>query len=70
MKYKSLNSNTIIDRYPIPGIDNMLDRLGHAIIYSKTDLASGYHQVEMHLIITIRLHFKLDLAFLNMWSCY
>ena len=46
--YRSLGSNTIIDRYPISHKDNTLDRLGHKEIYSKIDLASGYHQVEVH----------------------
>ena len=46
--YRSLTSNTIINRYPIPRIDNTLDRLGHLKIFRRIDLASGYHQVEMH----------------------
>ena len=46
--YRDLNNNTIIDRYPLPRIDDTLDRLGKAKIFSKIDLASGYHQVEVH----------------------
>ena len=39
--YRDLNNNTIIDRYPLPRIDDTLDRLGKAKIFSKIDLASG-----------------------------
>ena len=39
--YKALNANTIIDIYPIPWIDNILDRLGGSVIFSKIDLAQG-----------------------------
>ena len=46
--YKSLNSNTIINSYPMPCIDYTLDRLWYAEAFSKADLASGYHQIEMH----------------------
>ena len=46
--YKSLKINTIIDRYLTPRIDDTLGRLEQAKILRKTDLASGYHQVEMH----------------------
>ena len=65
LDYRSLNSNIIIDRHPIPHIDNILDRLGYAKIFSKIDLENCYHQVEIMPIITTGLHFKPDLASLN-----
>ena len=36
--YRALNANTIIDRYPIPRINDILDRLGGSTVYSKIDL--------------------------------
>ena len=46
--YKSLNNNNIIDKHPVPYIDNTLETLEYAKIFSKNNLASGYHQVEMY----------------------
>ena len=45
--YRSLNKQTIKDRYPLTWRGLLLDRLGKARVFSKLDLAQGYHQIAM-----------------------
>ena len=45
MDYRRLNEQTRKDAYPLPRINEALDSLGGAKIFSSLDLAQGYHQV-------------------------
>ncbi len=45
--YRQVNDVTIKDSYPLPRIDDTLDALQGATLFSTLDLASGYWQVEV-----------------------
>ncbi|KAK1411676.1 hypothetical protein QVD17_38234 [Tagetes erecta] len=46
--YRELNKVTVINRYPLPRIDDMFDQLQGSSYYSKIDLRSGYHYLRVH----------------------
>lgn len=46
--FRKLNEKSIDDKYPLPNITDVLDKLGKCNYFSTIDLASGYHQIEMN----------------------
>jgi hypothetical protein len=45
--YRSLNEVTIKNKYPLPRIEDLFGQMRGAKIFSKIDLRSGYHQLNI-----------------------
>ena len=46
--YRKLNALTKKDRYPLPLIDESLERLSKAKIFTKLDIRQGFHRIRIH----------------------
>jgi hypothetical protein len=62
--YRALNSQIVKNRYALPRIDELLDRLYDAKIFTKLDLTSRYYQ------IAITLSDRYKTAFRTRYSYY
>ncbi len=45
--YRALNKAMVKNRYPLPRIDDLFDRLLGTNVFSKIDLHSGYYQIRI-----------------------
>jgi hypothetical protein len=45
--YRALNKVTVKNRYPLPWIDDLFDRLSGAKMFTRIDLRFGYYQIQI-----------------------
>jgi hypothetical protein len=62
--YRALNEVTVKNKYPLPRIDNLLDQLCGAWVFSNINLRLGYYQLK------IRGCDILKTAFISMYGLY
>ncbi|CAI7830793.1 unnamed protein product [Closterium sp. NIES-54] len=45
--YRALNAATVKNRFPVPRVEDLLDAVQGAGVFSKIDLRSRYHQIQV-----------------------
>ncbi len=47
LDFRSLNAKTIANLYPIPSVNDILDKIGQAKYFSQIDATSGFYQIAL-----------------------
>ncbi|KAJ9532205.1 hypothetical protein QJQ45_003891 [Haematococcus lacustris] len=68
--YRALNKLTVKDRYPLPRIDDLFDKLAGKKVFSSLDLQSGYHQIRISEADRPKTAFLTPMGQFQFSSCY
>ena len=63
--YRELNKVIVMNKYPLPRIDDLFDQLQGAQFFSKINLQSGYHHCGLEKMIFLKRHFVPDMVIMN-----
>ncbi|KAF0706839.1 hypothetical protein As57867_006671, partial [Aphanomyces stellatus] len=47
LDYRHVNSQSVVPKIPLPNIEDLFDRMHGSRVFTKIDLASGYHQMRV-----------------------
>ena len=47
INYRELNKKTIMEKHPVPQLDEILEKMTGATVISTLDLKAGYHQIRL-----------------------
>ena len=65
--YRQINKVIVKNKYPLPRIKDLFDKLKGAGVFSKIDLRSRYYQLRVKMSMCRRQHSKLDMAIMSSW---
>jgi hypothetical protein len=68
--YHSLNEVTIKNKYPLPKIDDLFDKLKGASVFLKINLRSRYHQLNIRATTYPKQPSLLDMVYMSIHLCY
>jgi hypothetical protein len=68
--YRKLDKMTIKNKYPLPRIDDLFDKLRGFKIISKIELRSGYHKVQIKDEDIQKTTLGQDMVTMNVWRCH
>jgi len=68
--YRKLNNATIKNRYPLPLISELIDKTGHAKIFSKMDVRWGYNNIRIKEDDKWKAAFRTNLGLSNPQLCF
>ena len=67
VNYRPINKLTVVDKYTLQRIDEMLNRVGDARYFSKLYLHSGFYQIRVFLEHVERIAIRPSTALLRTW---
>jgi len=57
--YQELNQVTVKNKYPLPRISDLFNQLAGAIVFSKIDMRSNYHQLKIRKEYVPKIAFQM-----------
>lgn len=67
--YRKLNEKIVKTRYPLPIMEDQIDRLRGAKIFSTIDLKNGFFMFELQKIVVNILHLQSLVGILSFCAC-